>query len=459
MANDDYAQSGDASGARPRPNGPIPPGAPGKGAYLIWVADRHGKLIGPPADGDSAQQADPTHPEAVDLYFGLLRSPDPPPKDQQELQVGIATALHVCRQRFLDASAPQVARFRIYFIRLFRIAQIGLQGERPLTGAAGVELAHLAVELEAASGAAGAAQAGSQLRQAAPVPGVPVPKGAYIVWVADAAGNLIDPPADDKPGLQPDPGNPLAVNLLFGLPNATEPPPKDQSALQIEIAKVLRTCRRLYLDANPARPAKFRIYYTRLFRLAQLGLQGDTPQPEVAVTALATVIADLIDDEAGAIKNGYLVKLGRYVCLYSAVPLALYALLHVLPVEWTRAGLERMKVDLNLLSCFLLLWIGCFAGVWLSYGIRKTQFSLADLTNSDQDRLAPHIRLLFAGLLTMLIGILIAFGLIDLSIGTVALSDITEWPLLAFMVGAFCGISELSLPVSISNRASTIIKP
>ena len=451
MGNDDSAQLGD------RTNGDGDPAPPGR--YLVWVADRQGKPIGPPTVDEPARQPDPTHPDAVDLYFELLKSPQPPPREQKELQAGIANALQLCRQRFLDGSAPQVARFRIYFIRLFRIAQIGLQGERALTGAANVELAHLAMELNAVPDAAGPAHAGNQLRQAAPVPGVPVPKGAYIVWVADAAGKLIDPATEDKPDLQPDPGNPLAVNLLFGLPNATEPPPKDQSALQIEIAKVLRTCRRLYLDASPARPVKFRIYYTRLFRLAQLGLQGDTPQPEVAATALATVIADLIDDEGAAIKNGYLVKLGRYVCIYSAVPLALYAVLHVLPREWTDAGLERLKVDLGLLSCFLLLWVGCFAGVWLSYGIRKTQFSLADLTNSDQDRLAPHIRLLFAGLLTMLIGILIAFGLIDLSIGTVALSDITEWPLLAFMVGAFCGISELSLPVSISNRASTIIKP
>lgn len=458
MGNDDRAQLGDPDEGQRAPSG-AGAQAPAPGAYVVWVADRQGKPLDPPTADDPARQPDPTRPDAVELYFELLKSPDPPPKAQQELQAGIANALRVCRQRFLDGSAPQAARFRIHFIRLFRIAQIGLQGERPQTGAASVELAHLAVELGAVPDAAGSAHAASQLRQAAPVPSVPVPKGAYIVWVADAAGNLIDPATEDKPDLQPDPGNPLAVNLLFGLPNATEPPPKDQSTLQIEIAKVLRTCRRLYLDASPPRPAKFRIYYTRLFRLAQLGLQGDDPQPEVAATALATVTADLIDDEGAAIKNGYLVKLGRFVCIYSALPLAVYALLHLLPWEWTDAGLERLKVDLDLLSCFLLLWIGCFAGVWLSYGIRKTQFSLADLTNSDQDRLAPHIRLLFAGLLTMLIGILIAFGLIDLSIGTVSLSDITKWPLLAFLVGAFCGISELSLPVSISNRASTIIKP
>jgi hypothetical protein len=84
---------------------------------------------------------------------------------------------------------------------------------------------------------------------------------------------------------------------------------------------------------------------------------------------------------------------------------------------------------------------------------------IQDLTSSDQDRLAPHVRLLFAGLLTMLIGILLALDLIDLSIGSVSLTDITDFPLLAFLVGAFCGISKLSLPASIGNCAGTLIKP
>lgn len=75
-----------------------------------------------------------------------------------------------------------------------------------------------------------------------------------------------------------------------------------------------------------------------------------------------------------------------------------------------------------------------------------------------QERLAPHIRLLFAGLLTMLVGILLALKLIDLSIGAVSLTGITHSPLLAFIVGAFCGISELALPVSIGNRAGKLIR-
>lgn len=456
MGNDDSAQLG---GRTSGDDGPPPPGG-----YIIWVADREGKLIGPPTDADPARQPDPTRPDAVELYFELRKSADPPPQEQQALQAGIGKALRLCQQRFLDGAAPQADRFRIHFIRLFRIAQIGLQGEHVLTGAASAELAHLAAELhavanETGAGAGAGAGAGELLPQPAHAASVPVPKGAYIVWVTDAEGNLIHPPSREKPDIQPDPGDPRAVDMYFSLLELPEPPPKDQFALQIEIDKVLRTCQRLYLNPGALQAAKFRIYFTRLFRLAQLGLQGEHPLPEIAASALATVAADLVDDEGGSIKNGYLAKLGFFACAYSAVPLALYVLLRLLPQDFTTPWLHSLNVDRDLLSCFLLLWTGCFLGVWLSYGIRKTKFTLADLTSSDQDRLAPQIRLLFAGLLTMLIGILLVLDLIQLSIGSVSLTAITSYPLLAFMVGAFCGISELSLPASIGNRATTIIKP
>jgi hypothetical protein len=136
----------------------------------------------------------------------------------------------------------------------------------------------------------------------------------------------------------------------------------------------------------------------------------------------------------------------------------LYVLLHLLPDSLLGPWLKDLDIDTHLLSCFLLLWIGCFAGVWLSYGIRKTTFSLADLTRSDDDRLEPQIRLVFAGLLTMLIGMLFALGLVELSVGSVSLTDITTSPLLAFLVGAFCGISELALPVSLGKQATRFIE-
>lgn len=289
-------------------------------------------------------------------------------------------------------------------------------------------------------------------------PSTSVQKGAYWVWVTNASGQPIGLPTKDNKDAQPDPGRADAVDIFFGVLASPDPPPKDQFELQINIDKVLRTCQRLYLRKKPEQLAKFRSYFTRLFRIAQLGLQGQNPAPLVAAFELNSITSDLLDDEAAAIKTGYMVTLGRYALMYSIPMLSLYALLRLLPESVLVSALTALHVNVELFACFLLLWVGCFLGVWLSYGIRKSKFSLVDLTTGDDDRLAPHIRLLFAGMLTMLIGILFALGLVQLSIGSVSVTDITQSPMLAFIVGAFCGISELALPASLGKRATTFIQ-
>ena len=109
------------------------------------------------------------------------------------------------------------------------------------------------------------------------------------------------------------------------------------------------------------------------------------------------------------------------------------------------------------MSIFILLWIGCFLGVWLSYGIRTTTFSLSDLTLTDSDRLLPGMRLLFAGFLTMLLGIVFVLPLVEVKIATFSITDVASYPMLAFLVGSFCGISELLLPTAVAKRASDFI--
>jgi hypothetical protein len=105
----------------------------------------------------------------------------------------------------------------------------------------------------------------------------------------------------------------------------------------------------------------------------------------------------------------------------------------------------------------IMLWVGCFFGVWLSYGIRTSAFTLTDLTLTDNDRLLPVIRLLFAGNLTMILGIMFILGVVQISLGNYSLTDFSVRPMLAFLVGAFCGISELLLPATVAKRASDFI--
>ena len=284
------------------------------------------------------------------------------------------------------------------------------------------------------------------------------PKGAYTVWVAGGDGQPLDVPSLTNPDRQPDPGRPDALDIYFGLNDSATPPARELIDLQLSVDKVLRACQRLYLQSNPAQEQKFRIYYTRLFRIAQLGLEGTTPVPDVANIVVAAIAADLVSDEAGNIKNAHLLKLGNYALMYSVPALLLYFVLRMLPHGFLAASLMALAVSPQFLSCFLILWVGCFTGVWLSYGIRKTTFTLADLTTADGDHLAPQIRLVFAGLLTMLIGMLFGLGLVEMKVGSVSLTSITSSPMLAFLVGAFCGISELTLPASLGNRATTFVQ-
>lgn len=291
--------------------------------------------------------------------------------------------------------------------------------------------------------------------------------GSYKIWTADKDGNPTKLPAvpevPNDPNKEPNPAATEAADIYFGLPgSAPQPPPKEQIDLQGEIGKVLRSVQRLYLEAHlhgavVHREKKFRIYYVRLFRLAQLGLEGANAAPDIAKGALAVVTADLIDDEAGRVKNGHMRELGRCAAIFAIPCLVLYAVLRLTGDGAFARALEKLDVQASVLANFSLLWGGCFIGVWLSYGVRTTVFSLSDLTTTDSDRLVPKIRLIFAGILTMLLGIAFVLGLIEVKIGHFPITDIATQPMLAFIVGVFCGISELALPSSVAKRASDFI--
>lgn len=281
--------------------------------------------------------------------------------------------------------------------------------------------------------------------------------GCFKIWPADKAGNLLG--EADKLDAHPDPTNEKAQNIYFGvLETAQHPIPTAQLELQQEIDKLLRSVQQIYGGTEERQKQQFRSYYVRLFRLAQVGLEGTNVAPEISKSALAQVATDLIDDEAGRVKNGHLKHLGK-TALWLILPfILLYLILRLTPSNspldnfLASIGIERL-----VLANFMMLWVGCFVGVWLSYGIRTTVFTLSDLTLIDSDRLQPIFRLLFAGTLTMLLGMLFMFGMVNVSLGDFSITDFSARPMLAFLVGAFSGVSELLLPSTVAKHASDLI--
>lgn len=290
-------------------------------------------------------------------------------------------------------------------------------------------------------------------------------KGAFRIWPIDSKAALVGdpfPPGGQDPD-PPDPSNENAVDIYFGVSSATNQPiPKEQADLQVEIGKVLRSVNLLYRGSDRAtsdrNKVQFRNYYVRLFRLAQVGLEGQNAAPEIAKNELDSVKADLIDDESGRVKNGHLVRLARAGAMLST-PFAIgYVIFRLIePNSRPATFLAALNIERDVFSNFMILWLGCFLGVWLSYGVRTTNFTLSDLTVTDSDRLVPTVRMLFAGSLTMLLGIVFNLGLVQVKLGTYSLNDFSTQPMLAFLLGTFCGISELLLPTTVAKRASDMI--
>lgn len=277
---------------------------------------------------------------------------------------------------------------------------------------------------------------------------VPAPVGAYGVWPADAHGATVGYSA----GASPNPSDPQAVEIYFGVLQGRTPP-KEQSDLQAAIAQVLSTVKTLYVPGDGSPKPQFRLYYTRLFRIAQLGLEGNA-MPDIAKGALARVADDLIDAEGARVKNAHLTRLGKKAAALAAAFLGVYLALCAMDGS---ALLPAVGVEPSTARAFMLLWVGCFAGVWLSYAIRTTTFTLRDLVVADADRLLPLTRLVFAGALTMILGLLLALGFVDARIGGRSLAAFVDHPTLALLLGLFCGVSELLLPGMVGKRATDLL--
>jgi len=274
--------------------------------------------------------------------------------------------------------------------------------------------------------------------------------GFWRIYTIDKDGNRI---------ISNNPSDPDAVDIYFGLQrDAPQPLPQEYINTLLEFNKLLNVIRKIYYDVEPKRIDTFRGYYVRLFHLAKLAFEGVGASPALAKDSLVALTLNIIDDESGRVKNGHLQKLGKYVIWYTLGFLTFYILLELLPIDTKKGYLINLGLDRHLTANFLLLWIGCFIGVWLSYGLRASNLTLTDIINTDRDRLIPQIRLIFAGLFTMIVGMLLVLQVIDISFGNLRLSDVATNKMLAVLIGIFCGISELALPESIGARARKLVE-
>lgn len=297
-----------------------------------------------------------------------------------------------------------------------------------------------------------------------------VKASAFEIQIFDEADNDIKP--DETNGCY-DPARKEARCLVFSIaPTDTEP-----TAEQMEFCRSLEdyqhAIREIYLEAERPDERKFKAKFVELFYLSQLILEGHvtvvtmdgkqqkkvgkTLAPEVAKKEIELLNQALIDDEAPNVKNKQLKSLVGEALNLLPFFLVAYVVFRMLVPTQTGIGLwDQFSIRPLTASNFMLLWVGAFVGVCLSYAIRTQQFTLTDLTRPSADYFSPRNRLLLAGAFVMLLAYLSMVGLGDIKIGELSLQGIASDPMVALTAGAILGLFEYKLTGVVAGRTGAL---
>ncbi|MGE4264635.1 MAG: hypothetical protein AB7E46_09215 [Desulfovibrio sp.] len=238
------------------------------------------------------------------------------------------------------------------------------------------------------------------------------------------------------------------IGIMFKVKQADAQPPEDQTKLMLDLERVVATLNALFPqgEGNHAR------YLEDAFTLASVGLVG-TAYPETAARALESLKEGILLNEAGRVKNNHLLNLGKWALCFAAAAVLLGAAAHGLELSrW------RGSVQFALIGQFCYAWAGAMAGTWVSFGWRKAQFRFDDLGRPEADYLWSSMRLVFTGLQTIIIGLLLSLGVVNVNFGQITTAAFAQSVEMALLVGLLCGFTEQTLPSAIAKQTSSLLQ-
>jgi hypothetical protein len=233
-----------------------------------------------------------------------------------------------------------------------------------------------------------------------------------------------------------DPNN--ARDIFFELQVADVP--REQLELRDRVAGALSVLRIIVTDKD-----RFAEYFRSLLSLAQAGLVGATANPDLSLRALEELKLDVTAREAGRIKNQYMKNLGMWALLVFAILLAARIAVH--RCLWGNGFIENL----------LVFEMGTMAGVWLSFGTRKPILSFDSLHILEEDRLEPIVRLLFTGLLAMIMALAFHLKVVTVTLGDLTTNQLSSDPWVAGFLGLLSGVGEKALSTKVTKQAAALL--
>lgn len=223
--------------------------------------------------------------------------------------------------------------------------------------------------------------------------------------------------------------------------------PAEMQSFKADIERALSTVRAIYARQNDT--AKRHEAISKLTALAQLGLVGVSPAISEASSGLSLFQSDIVSREAGRIKNEYMVQLGKWAFFISALCAVAYILFSI----WPSLPIVPVYRYRNI----LLVIVGCMAGAWASFASRKVVLAFDDLASLEEDKLDPPVRLVFAGVLTVILVLVFSTGFAQVVIGGFDAGKVLKSGSIALLFGTLAGLAEKALPAAIMQRANTFI--
>lgn len=223
--------------------------------------------------------------------------------------------------------------------------------------------------------------------------------------------------------------------------------PHSQRELKNQAERVLSIIKILY--SHPENKVKLHEEVTKLIALCQVGLVGKDASPEVGHDALRSLEADILEREEGRIKNRYMRKLGAWAAFFSVIGVSLYfSYNHIICLPFDEIYRYRNV---------FLVWSGAMVGAWASFASRKVRLTFSDLVAVEEDRIEPPMRLIFTGVLTVILSLVFVTGLADIQVGEFRASGLVSSGTVALLLGAFAGLAEKALPSTVMSRANSVI--
>lgn len=192
--------------------------------------------------------------------------------------------------------------------------------------------------------------------------------------------------------------------------------------------------------------ASYKLYYEKLYMLADLAFNGQKEQSFLAKNSLENLKYELVHEVGPRVRTSLLF---RYIKI-SFLPMIL--------MMFFSLGLNSFveNTHMQYVSKLILVALGANIGCWLSLAVRTRGVEFNQILPILSDQKGVHSRIIFVMVFSVTLAILIKAGLLSIQLGDFSSSTIETDSYSALAAGFIMGFAEKLFVEKFQNKITTI---